>query len=397
MIIFTFQLSAQDEKQYEFDHIIKSDAFGDDRKITVYLPPTYYDNTSDKFTVTYVLDGHFDPFVDLVAKTIEYNTYMYNYTPTIVVGIHAKNRGWEFSPPIPGNKYDEEYEGGRAPELQDHLEKEVFPLVDSIYNKTIPFRNILGHSSGGAFVLYTLFGDRKDLFDGYIAISPGIREDSEFILENASKRLGDGEKFSKFLYCSSGTVGEREEIFGGAVHRLDSIIKRNPDNGLIWKKSKFELMDHWTCVGPSINTAMVELTRAFRVDEQMFYDFARNKDKSMTEQLKSFYEDKNTRYGYTEIPIPSYIYQAAWYISVQVDKQRALELYNWGLEHHPKNFRLTNSKGKLLAKMGRKKEARESFEECLLIVEEAKVELGEERYKDRKQYIQDKLDALKKN
>ena len=137
-------LIGQDEKQFEFDHVIQSDAFDDERTITVYLPPSYYEYPEDKFTVTYVLDGHFDPFIDLGVKTIEYNTYMYKYTPTIVVGIHAKARGWEFSSPRPGNKYDEEYQGGRAPELQRHLGEEVIPLVDSLYKKTIPFHT---HSS----------------------------------------------------------------------------------------------------------------------------------------------------------------------------------------------------------------------------------------------------------
>ena len=68
-------LFAQESQKFEFDYTMQSQSLGDERKITVYLPPNFYEYPEDKFTVTYVLDGHFDPFIDLVAKTIEYNTY----------------------------------------------------------------------------------------------------------------------------------------------------------------------------------------------------------------------------------------------------------------------------------------------------------------------------------
>ena len=104
-----FQLQAQESQQFKFDYTIQSEAFGDERKISVYLPPSYYEFPENKFTVTYVLDGHFDPFIDLGIKTIEYNTYMYKYTPTIVVVIHAKERGWEFSAPMEGDERIDDY------------------------------------------------------------------------------------------------------------------------------------------------------------------------------------------------------------------------------------------------------------------------------------------------
>ena len=385
-------LQAQETQQFKFDYTIQSKAFDDERKITVYLPPSYYKYPEDQFTVTYVLDGHFDPFIDLGVKTIEYNTYMYKYTPTIVVGVHAKNRGWEFSAPDPNDEDDQDYEGGRAPELQQHFKNEIFPLIDSIYKqKTLPFRSIIGHSSGGGFVLYSLFSDEKDLFDGYIAISPAIRSDSEYILENATTRLKAGERFSKFLYCSSGTVGEREELFGGAVHRLDSILQVYPDHGLIWRKSKFEGMGHWTCVPPSFNTAMVELTRAFRVDEKQFFDFSKNKTQSMTQQLEAFYKNCKDNYGFSEIPLAGYLHRVAWEIADKGNYQAALEIYDWGMKQHSPNYTLNKSKGKLLLRMGDKKAAHASFTQAAKILELVKEKIGKEKYTDQKIYIEKKL------
>jgi len=398
--ILYFQVEAQESQLFEFDHTINSEAFGDERKITVYLPPSYYENPDEKFTVTYILDGHFDPFIDLGVKTIEYNTYMHKYTPTIVVGIHAKQRGWEFSAKIDdldmeeGEEYS--YKGGRATELQKHFRDEVFPLVDSLYDKTLPFRSIVGHSSGGGFVLYSIFSEESDLFDGYIAISPALRPGEDNILERASMRLAKGDRFNKFLYCSSGTLGEREELFGGAVNRLDSILQVYPDHGLIWHKAKFEDTGHWTCVGPSFNDAMVKITRAFRVDEKRFFDFAKNKTQSLTSQIEEFYQTTNQNFGFIDIPSAGYIYGIGYEFWSKGDHQNALELYEWGIKQHPTNYTLNKQKSKQLARMGKNSEAIQAFQHCFTVLEGVKDKFEGNGYQEQIDYLNKRINDLKK-
>ncbi len=368
---------AQEEQQFEFDYTIQSAAFGDERKITVYLPPSFYDYPEDKFIVSYVLDGHFDPFIDLGVKILEYNSYMYKYTPTIVVGIHAKSRGREFSAPKPSD----ENQTGRAPALQEHFKSEVFPLVDSLYKDRVhPFRNLIGHSAGGVFVLNTLFSDQKDMFNAYMAISPGVRKHAEYVMDNIATELKAGKQFNKFLYCSSGTVGEREELFGGAVHRLDSMLQLYPDHGLIWKKSKFEGMGHWTCVPPSFNDGMVELTRALRVDEKMFFDYANHESKSMTEQIESFYDGRKEKYGFVEIPPGGYLTRVAWELMDKNKKPKALEVFDWGVQQHPEHYTLNKSRARLLAQMGKTEAARAAYDRSLELLELVKGKMSEEDY-----------------
>lgn len=385
VILFSVPGIAQEEQAFEFDYTIPSKAFGDDRQITVYLPPSFYEYPDEKFIVSYVLDGHFDPFIDLAVKTLEYNSYMYKYTPTIVVGIHAKDRGLEFSVAEP----DDKHQTGRAPELQQHLKNEVIPFVDSIYQDRIhSFKNIIGHSSGGVFVLYSLFSEEKDMFDAYMAISPGVRPQKEYVMDNIAMRLKKGEQFNKFLYCSSGTVGEREELFGGAVHRLDSMLQLYPDHGLMFRKSKFEGMGHWTCVPPSFNTGMVELTRAYRVDEKMFFDYANNKEMGMMEQIEQFYAGREEKYGFVEIPPGGYLTRIAWELTDKDQTQAALDVYDWGLKQHPEHFTLNKSRARLLAKMGKTEMARTAFKRTLEVLEIQKSKMSEEDYLEQKEVIE---------
>jgi len=388
-------LQAQEESQaFKYDYTIQSKAFGDERKISVYLPPSYYRFPDDKFSVTYVLDGHFEPFINMGVKIMEYNSYMYKYTPTIVVGIHAKQRGWEFSAPSPDEEDEEEdYQGGRAPELQQHFKEEVFPLIDSLYTtRTMPFKSLVGHSSGGQFVLYTLFGEGKDLFDGYIAISPALRPGEQTILADAAKSLKSGERFPKFLYCSTGTVGEREELFGAGVARLDSILKAHPKHGLIWRKSTFEGMGHWTCVPPSFNSAMVELTRAFRADEYLFAKFAKHEKLSMAVQLDEFYASRKKDYGFVEIPLPGYIASIGRSFSGKEQFAKAIEIYDWGLQQYPNNVTLHKRKGFTLTRMNKQEEANAVFKKGLAVLEGLKPKLTAEQYQNELEYLERKIE-----
>lgn len=391
LILLSFALHAQEKQPFEIDYTITSEAFGDEREITVYLPPSYYRSPDDQYTVTYILDGHYDPFVDLGVKTIEYNANSGRFIPTIIVGIHAKARGWEFSAPTPGDEDNEDYKGGRAPELQLHFENEVFPLIDSLYPRTLPFRTLIGHSSGGTFVLYTLFSEQKNLFDAYIAISPGIRSDSEYVLDNAVSVLQAGEKLPKFLYCSSGTVGEREFLFGNAVNRLDSILNSHPEHQLIWRKSTFEGMGHWTCVSPSFNTAMVELTNAFRVGEQQLFDFSASGSPPMLTQLEDFYENINSTYGFSDIPRPRFIDQVARWMEDNNQHQAAAETYDWALIQYPGHYPLTKAKAKLLLRTDQKEAAITTLKTCLSLLETEKDKHDEEWYQNQKEYLGEKI------
>lgn len=336
LILLTFTLNGQNKQEFKMDFELHSNAFNDDRKISVYLPSDYYTYPNQKYTLTFVLDGQSDLFTDLIVKTIDYNCHMYNFTPTIVVGIHAKARGWEFSAPMEGDD-ESDYKGGRAPHLQEHFKNEVFPFIDSVFDRTLDFKSIVGHSSGGQFVLYTLFGENSNLFDSYIAISPALRPGENEILKMADQCFEKNARLHKFLYCSTGTIGEREEIFGAAMDQLNSLLKSHPESGLLYCRSIFSGLDHFTCVGPSINQAMLELTRAFRPDEMIILEMAAKKE-SLKNQLNKFYAAREKDYGFSEIPFAGYIHICALELMRKKNYTPALELYEWGISKHPTNF-----------------------------------------------------------
>ncbi|MEM6771673.1 MAG: alpha/beta hydrolase-fold protein, partial [Bacteroidota bacterium] len=381
---------SQEEQTFTFHHTIQSKAFGDDRELTIYLPPAYYRAKNAKYAVTYVLDGHYAPFIDLVEKTIEYNVNARKFTPTIIVGIHAKNRGQEFwTPPR-----DQE-EPGQAHTLQQHLREEVIPFVENKYDNLLGYRSIVGHSSGGAFVLATLFSEEQDLFDGYLAISPAIRPGGRRdILGEAAQRLATGKPLNKFLYASAGTVGEREDIFGRIVTKLDSTVNAHPNSGLVWEKTIFDGLDHWSVVAPSVIDGLIKQTRNLRTDEKHLIDFARNKDQTMGVQIEAFYRERKASYVFVDVPSAGYISRVADEVEWAGGATRAIELYDWALTQYPDDFYFVKERGMLKKRAGDIPGAKEDLQRSLQILEKWKSEMPEKEYSAHQEDIRARLEKL---
>lgn len=387
LLLLCVSLAAQEDLPLETTYTIPSAAFGDDRKITVYLPPNYYERPDEAYTITYVLDGHYDPFIDLVVKTIEYNTNNRKYLPTIVVGIHAKARGWEFYAPMPGNEDDESYEGGRAPELQKHLAEEVIPFVEKRFPKTLDYKTLIGHSAGGAFVLYSLFSDHPDVFDSYIAISPGLRPGEDLVLEEIAKRLQSGATYRKFLYASAGDVGEREDLFGAAVLRLDSMLSAHPDHGLLWHPQIFPGEDHFTVVPMTVNAGMLALARDFRVDDAVFAELANQDETSMIDWVDNFYAQRKADYGFQAVLSAGSLSRVSRYLRDKGQTAAALDVCAWGLKHYPDDYWLTYNTGDIHQRRGEPSLALIEYEKCQAILEKIKSSISENRYKGRSEHL----------
>ena len=272
-------------------HQFESKAFDKTRTIHVYLPERYQDNPQDTFMVTYVLDGQYSPFLDAVTHSINYMVQNYTIIPTIVVGIASDNRGTEFTPP--------------AQELTQSIKQEIIPYIESNY-RVNRFRALIGHSWGGMMVANTLFSEHRDLFNGYIAISPSMGYNDGFIFARADSLLKSAAGFRQFYYASSGDIGNREAEFGGQVKKMDGIIQLHQHPGLAWKKNLFENTGHWSCVIPSLSDGMLSMSRTFWFDQDAMEDHVANSKADLFETIDAFNQKTKERFGYVHITPKKY-------------------------------------------------------------------------------------------
>ena len=151
------------------------------RKAYIYLPDYYFDDTTRRYPVLYMFDGH-NVFFDSDAtygKSWGMNTYM-NITrkPLIIVAIECNHVGdgrlIEYSPLSYRNSTLGKIEG-KGKMYMDWLVKDLKPKIDAKL-RTMPEREhtiIAGSSMGGLMALYAAL-EYNDVFQKAACLSPSL-------------------------------------------------------------------------------------------------------------------------------------------------------------------------------------------------------------------------------
>ena len=374
-VCITF-LNAQHKQ--EIEHTITSKSFGKDRTVKVFLPSGYERDSTRTFPVTYILDAQHKVFWDIAKGNIGYLNYNYSIIPMIIVGVVSDNRGSEFNP--------------EHTELQEHLQNEVFPLIEANY-RTDGFRAVVGHSWGGAFVGNTLFSDKRDMFNAYIGISPSFGDTDNVIVKHADSLLKLNTKFGKYLYLSYGDVGRREVEFKGYVNSIDSLLKKYPNKTLAFDRRPIERVGHWQIVGPSICDGLISMSRNYFADQKVIEDLSRGVNEGLERHIDHFNTTQEETFGYIHKASPSYLNFVANDFRDLEQYDSALALYKMALKEKPDDVKVYVNISDVYDKMGRQDLAKPSILKTQKLLEEQKSEVGDNYYNGVSKWIQEKLDS----
>lgn len=284
------------QEMYDFVYTINSDYFEEERTFYIHVPEDYYKDSTVDYNVVFVLDAQAESFYNNAKGIIDYLVWSYQIMPTIVVGVSSNNRGTEFVPLDKQKPGDDPANNGQAHLLTSHIQNEIMALVEREFRIRRPYV-LIGHSRGGAFVANTLFSEHKDVFDAYIGISPAMHYLDKQILQMAEHEISTGSEFNKFFFCSYGTVGTQEAYFGPQVEYLDSLFYTYPNQTIQWEKKKFNGLSHWGVVAPSLVYGIQSMSRAYKADQYLIEQFAKNNDKNIADQLESYYIDQKDKLG----------------------------------------------------------------------------------------------------
>ncbi|MDP5077465.1 MAG: alpha/beta hydrolase-fold protein, partial [Nonlabens sp.] len=151
------------------------------REILVRVPDGYNTQPDKKYEVIYVFDAQGDEYFELVYSSLDFMRPA--GTDFIVVGVPSPyyskdyNRFHDLLPPSKFPETKIKYGEGNAPAFLNFVDSTVVKHVEENY-RTAPTRIAVGHSNGGAFLMYTLL-ERPELFDAFIALSPNFAFDQE--------------------------------------------------------------------------------------------------------------------------------------------------------------------------------------------------------------------------
>lgn len=136
--------------------VLESSILKERRKAFIYLPEGYESAPTEKYPTIYVLDGeYYFSFTTEAAALLAQSELA---PACIIIGVTTNNRQRDFSPPLDANSgqtQDLAFAGG-ADRFLEYLKNELIPAVDKKY-RTLPYRVIIGHSTGGLLAYYSLY------------------------------------------------------------------------------------------------------------------------------------------------------------------------------------------------------------------------------------------------
>ncbi|MCF2500419.1 alpha/beta hydrolase [Dyadobacter chenhuakuii] len=233
-LVVAFQAHSQNIQAYTSTSsevlTIHSKLLNEDRKVYVHCPKADSADRNNHFPVIYVMDG--DNHFELLVQYVDYLSRpdVLAMPKTIVIGIPNTKRTRDLTPTNSILNYEGKPDsssytgsGGNGKFLQ-FIENELIPMIDKNY-KTTPYKIFAGHSFGGLSALNCLL-THPDLFDAYIAVSPSLWWDREYMLKMTDEKLKSGSALDKIFFYSDGNEGGPNSFFHKHLLKLDATIAK---------------------------------------------------------------------------------------------------------------------------------------------------------------------------
>jgi predicted alpha/beta superfamily hydrolase len=324
--------------------LIKSQILGEERSVLVRVPPNY-GRTDEKFPVVYMLDAH-PPQNSMMTGIIEQQVWGGMMPEMIVVGIQNTDRTRDLTPT------KTERGGGGGDKFLQFLETEVIPLVEKNY-RTQPFRIFAGHSLGGLTVVYA-FLTHPDLFNAYIAASPSLIWDNNFVLGRAEEVFKQKREYKKTMFLALGTEPQLQKGFDSFKDLLG--------------RAKLKDFEYEFRQLPEENHGSVVLPAYYWGLRKIFAGWTPPQNGSIAD-LENHYKKLSARFGY-QIPVPEELLNRVGYQLLRANQAvEAIEIFRKNVETYPNSANVYDSLAEAYEKNGQLKQARENYEKAYKMAE----------------------------
>ena len=333
-----FAQNQQIASVYHNVHKIQSKILNQERSIWVRVPLNYL-HTEEKFPIIYMLDGH-APQPSMMAGIIEQQAWGKQMPEMILVSIQNINRSYDFTPTVDAR-------GGRVGggnNFMEFIEKEVIPLVEKNY-RTQPYRIFAGHSLGGLAVVYS-FVSRPNLFNAYIAASPVLHYDKNYVIREAEKLFNQKRNWNKRMFLGLGD----EPRYKNGWNKFQKLLKTKRPKGFDYEFREFPKENHGSVVLPAYYWGLRKI-----------YEGWLPKQNGTIANLESHYKKLSKRFGY-EILIPEETLNQVGYQFLRGGKiQEAINIFKKNVKNYPKSANVYDSLGEAYEKNGSMQKAKENY------------------------------------
>lgn len=328
-------------------HTIQSKVLNENRTILVRVPAGYAGST-EKLPVAYMFDAH-GPMNSMVPGMMDLEEWAGQMPKMIVVGIQNTDRLRDMSP----TAWSERPGSGGGAKFTEYLETEVIPFVEKNY-RTQPYRMILGHSLSGLAVV-DLLVNKPDLFNAYIAASPVLHWDNDYVIKKARTAFEQKRSWKKVLFIG---LGDEPPYLNGFNSFRGLLNDRKPD-GLSFEFQQFKQDNHASVVLP---TYYAGIRKAF--------EGWTPKNIGSLADLEKHYRSLSGRMGY-DVKIPEGDLNQFGYAYLRANKTaEAIEAFRKNIELYPASANAHDSLAEALEKSGKKRDAADMYEKAYKMAEQ---------------------------
>ena len=298
------QFNQNSEKQIVVGKVdsLYSKILKEQREIWIHTPEDF--NSTERYPVIYVLDASQQFYV---ITGMQKQLTPFKIPQSIIVGITNTDRTRDFTHTnVPFQRGHKSETSGGASNFLKFITQELKPYINNKY-PTENNNTIIGHSTGGLFVLYS-FLHHENSFDNYLAIDPSLWWDKENLVKETQELLNKRNRKEKSLYIAvANNIGkamdtvkvrkDRTEPTEGIRANLnfhDLLVKNNKELNFKWEY--FNNEDHGSIVVPAQYNGLRSVFSWFPFPEMWRFNTPKEySSKELTEPFKSHYKKLSIR------------------------------------------------------------------------------------------------------
>ncbi|MBI3714012.1 MAG: alpha/beta hydrolase [Burkholderiales bacterium] len=225
---------------------VRSAHMQEQRRINVWLPAEYQQQTTTAFPVVYMLDGGVGEDFLHIAGLMQVSIANGTMRPFILVGIENTVRRRDMTGPSENvlDKRDIPNLGGSA-QFRRFIAEELIPEITQRY-RTTGERALVGESLAGLFTIETLV-EAPDLFQSYVAIDPSLWWNDMRLTQRFAEQLKAQPRLEKHVYIASSSAPGMER----AIKPFADILTLQKPEGLKWFYEHYSIENHATIYHPA--------------------------------------------------------------------------------------------------------------------------------------------------
>lgn len=224
------------------------------RKISLSLPPSYFEDKNRTYPLLLLLDGDYlhNPF----QGALSYGNYWDDLPEMIVVGIYQNQNDERVNDCSVGEETG--LPDKKGADFYDFIETELLPYIAKEYRPS-PFKIIAGHDLTGGFINYFLYKDNPT-FNAYISLSPELQMDMNQHLLDKFATI----KKPTFYYLASadGDVKQMRLDITSLDESLKAVALQNTN--INYKYDEFKNSNHYSLVLHAVPSAIYHIFASFQ-------------------------------------------------------------------------------------------------------------------------------------